>query len=123
MATKVVDASAVAAIAFVEPAAEEISDLLQGASLAAPTLIRYELASVCLTKLRKHPDDAAAIRRRYASLESIKINMFQVDLTQCIEMGLGFGLSIYDASYLWLARSLRAELVTLDKQLARAAAA
>jgi predicted nucleic acid-binding protein len=33
------------------------------------------------------------------------------------------GLSAYDASYLWLARRLGAELVTLDKQLAKAEAA
>jgi predicted nucleic acid-binding protein len=31
------------------------------------------------------------------------------------------GLSAYDASYLWLARSRDAELVTLDKALARLA--
>jgi predicted nucleic acid-binding protein len=33
-----------------------------------------------------------------------------------------FGLTTYDASYLWLARELDAELVTLDRQLAHAAA-
>ncbi len=30
-------------------------------------------------------------------------------------------LTVYDSSYLWLAQSLRAELVTLDAALARAA--
>jgi predicted nucleic acid-binding protein len=29
-------------------------------------------------------------------------------------------LSLYDASYLWLARALDAELVTLDERLVRA---
>ena len=33
----------------------------------------------------------------------------------------GAGLSSYDASYLWLARRLGAELVTLDARLAAAA--
>jgi predicted nucleic acid-binding protein len=32
-------------------------------------------------------------------------------------------LTSYDASYLWLARVLRADLVTLDRKLADAAAA
>ena len=31
------------------------------------------------------------------------------------------GLTTYDASYLWLARDLGVELVTLDRQLAEAA--
>jgi predicted nucleic acid-binding protein len=30
------------------------------------------------------------------------------------------GLTAYDASYLWVARSLNAELVTLDRKLAAA---
>jgi predicted nucleic acid-binding protein len=34
---------------------------------------------------------------------------------------LATGLSAYDASYLWLARDLDVELVTLDRQLAKAA--
>ena len=33
------------------------------------------------------------------------------------------GLTSYDASYLWVARRLGAELVTLDRQLEKAAAA
>jgi len=32
------------------------------------------------------------------------------------------GLTAYDASYLWVARQIGAELVTLDKELNRAAA-
>jgi predicted nucleic acid-binding protein len=31
------------------------------------------------------------------------------------------GLTAYDASYLWLSRHLNAELVTLDRKLAKAA--
>jgi predicted nucleic acid-binding protein len=33
------------------------------------------------------------------------------------------GMLTYDASYLWLSRQLGAELVTLDRQLAKAATA
>ena len=122
MATKIIDTSALAAIAFVEPEADDISGRLQGASLAAPGLLQYELASVCLTKLRRHPEDEPAILGRYASARSIRIVMHEVDAAAGIELGKRLHLSVYDASYLWLARFLNAELVTLDKKLARAAA-
>jgi predicted nucleic acid-binding protein len=39
-----------------------------------------------------------------------------------LELAESTGLTAYDASYLWLARELSAELVTLDGQLAKAAA-
>jgi predicted nucleic acid-binding protein len=39
-----------------------------------------------------------------------------------LQLAARFGLSSYDASYLWLARELNAELVTLHQHLARAAA-
>jgi predicted nucleic acid-binding protein len=41
--TKVVDASALAAILFGEPAAEAVAERLTGARLAAPFLLDYEL--------------------------------------------------------------------------------
>ena len=53
---RVVDASAFAAILFGEPEAEEVVARLQGSRLAAPALLPYEIASVCLKKIRRHPD-------------------------------------------------------------------
>jgi predicted nucleic acid-binding protein len=40
-----------------------------------------------------------------------------------LELAAATGLTAYDASYLWLAQQLGAELVTLDQQLAKASAA
>jgi len=36
------------------------------------------------------------------------------------ELAIGTRLTTYDASYLWLARALRCELVTLDRRLSAA---
>jgi len=49
--------------------------------------------------------------------------MAAVDHGAALELGLKFGLTAYDASYLWLARQFEAELVTLDVALGRAATA
>ncbi len=53
--TVVVDASALAALLFGEPRGPEVADRLKGQVLFAPTLLRYELASVCLKKAAQEP--------------------------------------------------------------------
>ena len=45
-----------------------------------------------------------------------------MDFAEVARMANKLGLSAYDASYLWLARILGVELVTLDDRLAKAAA-
>jgi len=49
------------------------------------------------------------------------INLVTIDLSAVLPLAESLGLTAYDASYLWLARRLGAELVTLDRRLARAA--
>jgi predicted nucleic acid-binding protein len=43
-----------------------------------------------------------------------------VDYLASLALAEATGLTAYDASYLWLARSLGGELVTLDRKLAAA---
>ncbi len=54
---------------------------------------------------------------------SSPINWREVNHTDAALMAIETGLSVYDASYLWLAGSLAADLVTLDERLARASEA
>ncbi|MGH9875766.1 MAG: type II toxin-antitoxin system VapC family toxin [Pyrinomonadaceae bacterium] len=60
MSVKVVDASAIAALLFGEPEAPTIAAQLRNTKLAAPTLLPFEVASVCLKKLHRHPDQAGS---------------------------------------------------------------
>ena len=53
----VVDASAIAAILFGEPQGEEVAEALGDRELIAPTLLRYELGSVCLKKRKLYLKD------------------------------------------------------------------
>jgi predicted nucleic acid-binding protein len=61
MPVKVVDASAVAALVFGEPEASEVAARLRGATLAAPALLAFEVASVCLKKLKRHPEQRESL--------------------------------------------------------------
>jgi predicted nucleic acid-binding protein len=119
----VVDASALAAVAFNEPLAAETSDRLTDRQLVAPRLLAYELTNAAIRKLRKHPGQAALIRGGLARALSpdFAIVWSDVEATPVLELALATGLTAYDASYLWLARHLGAELVTLDSELAAAA--
>ncbi len=55
MPVKVIDASAVAAILFGEPDADELVNRAQGHVLLAPMRLPVEVASVCVKKCRRHP--------------------------------------------------------------------
>jgi predicted nucleic acid-binding protein len=119
----VVDAAALAAVAFNEPLAAKMIDRLTDRQLVAPRLLAYELTNAAIRKLRKHPDQAALIRGGIARALSPDFAIFwsDVDAIPVLELALETGLTAYDASYLWLARHLGAELVTLDSELAAAA--
>lgn len=117
---KVVDASAAAALLFAEPEAENIAKRLEGARLAAPSLLDFELANVCLTKMRRQPDKRDAIRAAFRLANRLRVETVAVDHLAIVDLAEATGLSAYDASYLWVARAIEAELVTLDRKLAAA---
>lgn len=117
---KVVDASALAALLFAEPEAEEIAVRLKEARLAAPSLIDFELANVCVTKMRREPNKREAISAAFRLAPRLKVKTVAVDHAAIVNLAETTGLTAYDASYLWLARTLDAELLTLDRKLAAA---
>ena len=119
---KVVDASALAALLFGEPEAEAIAASLEGARLAAPALLGFELANVCLTKMRRHPAQREALRAAFRLADRLAVETVAVDHGAALDLAEATGLTAYDASYLWLARALGGELVTLDRKLAAAVA-
>ncbi len=121
MAAKVVDASAIAALVFAEPAQMRVKERLQNAELVAPALIEYEIAAVCVKKLKQYPASRAEILAGHALSRQLALRVVSVNPTETVLLAERTGLTAYDAAYLWLARSLRTELVTLDDRLARAA--
>jgi predicted nucleic acid-binding protein len=117
---KVVDASAVAALLFNELTRDAVADRLRGATLHAPSLIGFEVANACLKKMRATPGERPALIEAYALFDHLSIAAEAIDLVAAIALAEQTRLSVYDASYLWLARAFDAELVTLDDKLARA---
>ena len=56
----------------------------------------------------------------FSLLDELSISPATVDLVEAIDLAQRTRLSLYDASYLWLACTFDVELVTLDDKLARA---
>lgn len=121
----VVDASALAALAFNEPDAEEVARRLEGREVHAPSLLPYELANVAWKKGRRDPSALPAILRALAeALDADRgITWWSVPPTEATLTALATGLTAYDAAYVWLAGFLGADLVTLDGRVAAAPSA
>ncbi len=117
---KVVDASALGAVLFAEPEGEAVAALLRGGSLVAPNLLAYEISNVCLSKLRANPMQRADFLAAFANWTELGIELVGVDHAAVLQVAEQFVLTSYDASYLWLAQRLGAELVTLDRRLKNA---
>jgi predicted nucleic acid-binding protein len=116
----VADASACAALVFQEPGFERIVERFDGATVCAPELLKFELANVAVSKASRDPIHAPEIFARLSEAFDRRwgIVWHNVDATDVAVLALATGLSAYDATYLWLAGWLEADLVTLDRQLA-----
>jgi predicted nucleic acid-binding protein len=117
MPDKVVDASALAAIAFAEPGADAVIDEIDGYRLHAPALVVFELMNVAWKRARKQPVATALFLEALELLDGLGLRFRGIDQEEVVKLGLATGLTAYDASYLWLARALRMPLVTLDQKL------
>ncbi|HET8747963.1 MAG TPA: type II toxin-antitoxin system VapC family toxin [Ramlibacter sp.] len=118
----VVDCSVLSAVLFAEDLRDDAMRIIAGKSLHAPFLLDTEFVSVAIKKSRAGwpgsvVGDALA---RYAQQQ---IELHRADVQAQYALALRYGLSAYDAAYLWLAGFLQAPLATFDAKLAKAARA
>jgi predicted nucleic acid-binding protein len=114
----IVDASALGAMAFGEPEGTELQAYLRGETLIAPTILDYELVNVALKKVRRGKASPAEAALLLAAALHLPIARLTVPGSEVFALAGQTGLTAYGASSLWLARSLDAELITLDRRLA-----
>ena len=119
---KVIDASAICAVLFAEEEEWRVNARVAGDSMVAPTLLSYEVANACWKKLRRHPERQADMLEAYERFERLDIRQLEVNLAAVVLLAEATRLSAYDAAYVWLARALGVELVSLDRRLLQAAA-
>jgi predicted nucleic acid-binding protein len=116
----VVDCSVLSAFLFEEPMRDEALRHMLGKTLHAPTLLDHEFANVATRKLHQ-AWPAESIEMALADYAAHEIGLHRVDIAAQVALANQYGLSAYDAAYLWLAAELKAPLVTFDAKLGRAA--
>lgn len=116
----VVDCSTLAALLFQEPMRDEAVVHLTARSLHAPHLLDHEMASVAAKKLKAGwPADSVELALQDYVAQALSLHTTDVQAQYALAQR--FGLSTYDAAYLWLAGELKCPLATFDHKLAKAA--
>lgn len=116
----VVDASALVAILFEEPEGPAVQARLPASGLVATAMTGFEVANAAVQKVRRGsltPEKAAAAMVLFGALA---LELHAVPPDALVPLAQKAGLTAYDAGYLWLARALKADLVTLDSALEKA---
>ncbi len=117
----VVDASVVAALVFLEQNRSDAASWLRGRALCAPHLLHAEIAGAGANQVRRRRQSPDAVLEMLSHFEAMEIDRYVVPPSGAFEIAQRYGLSTYDASYLWLAASLGAPLATFDARLGEAA--
>ena len=121
MPGRVVDASVLGALIFGEPDAAEVVSLLDEAEIYVPTLLPYELASIARKKISRYPEQREALVQALALSSAMDLHLIEVNGLAVVDLALETGLTVYDASYLYLSENLGMELITFDQRLREAA--
>lgn len=119
----VVDASVLTAAVFAENNRDQALQWMRGRALHAPQLVDYELANAALNKLRRKQATTETAAAALAAFSALDIERRQTSLDGVFKLAAHWGLTAYDAAYLWLAAELKAPLATFDSRLGAAAKA
>ena len=116
----VVDASVLGALFFQEPEAKLAEKRLLGRTWIVPTLLDYEMGSIFLKKIKTYPKLRSQLDDCFQIYSRTKIKRVEIPISSVIPIAEKFSLTVYDASYFWLANTLEIDLFTFDKALASA---
>jgi len=119
--TFVIDASFVLAFLLDESNVEVESffekQALGEVHLIAPSLLKYEIGNCLRTKLLRKQLKKATAQKIYRSFLTIKIEEKTPNFSQVLDFALERKLTFYGASYLYLAKKNRVNLLSLDHSL------
>jgi hypothetical protein len=76
----------VAALLFSEPSAETVADQVRECSLAAPPILPFEIASVCLKKLHRYPLQRSLLLEAHGLFAQLPIAKTEVDFDEVIRL-------------------------------------
>lgn len=119
----VVDASYVLAYLLPDEKIKRVDDMFIAhengdVQFISTELLAFEVSnSIKVAVMRKRVSEKVA-RCLLARMGELAIKSCPVDVSKTFDLALETGLTVYDASYLWLSREKKLLLLTLDGQLA-----
>lgn len=119
----VVDTSAILAVLLNEPERGAIIAATKGALLLAAPTLPWEVGNALVALIRRRRLTSRAAQQAWQGFQQIPVRLVDVDVGEALEVAAVLGLYAYDAYVLEAARTQRVPLLSLDRQLLRAAAA
>jgi predicted nucleic acid-binding protein len=95
----------------------------EGRMLLAPAIVWSEIGNVLVTRHKFPVGEATACLQSVALAGLETADRGPVGVQLALDLAARHRLSVYDATYLWLAIDIDGELATRDRALARAAVA
>lgn len=113
----VIDACTLAGILFGEPEAAGLVLDCRPDQLVSTTLLQHEFANICVKKYQRVGLPVETVLDIFRQYESLGVRVESVSAPEVVAVAIRYGLSSYDAGYLWLAMVKNLPLLTLDKKL------
>jgi len=117
----VVDTSVIIAVVANEPAKEILIELTEGADLIAPRSVHWEIGNAFSAMLRRERIEVEQALQAVKLYRRIPIRLVDVELEETLEIADALGIYAYDAYLIRCALKYRAPLISLDRNLVRAA--
>ena len=115
MLVRVVDATAVSAVLFGDPAADQIVQQLDDAILVAPTVLENHLCEICLQRMHDGEAEESHYLEALGLLQVLDLQVIKQDPGEIVRFAKEYRVSINEAYYLRLAHAFSAELVSLNE--------
>ncbi|MFO7952963.1 MAG: type II toxin-antitoxin system VapC family toxin [Bacillota bacterium] len=94
-----------------------------GLELLVTSFFHYELANALWVAWRRGKMTRSSAQEALKALLAFDLSLWASDLESCFDLSCEHGLAVYDAAYLAVALEKEASVWTLDRSLARVAAA
>lgn len=89
----------------------------------APHILEFEVMNGLKSAMLRKRISSQNVLNLAKKFEDLSINILAIDVREVLTLSIQKKLSVYDASYAWLAQSRECELMTHDKKLAKIARA
>ena len=113
----IADTNTFLAVALEEPEKKKIIQLTVGHDLVAPEVLLFEIGNALTAMMKKGTIEADELTVVWDMVQSIPVDLRQIDIRSALEIAYRFNLCAYDAYFIECAVSLRCPLLTLDQQM------